>query len=170
MKCVSHEATPEQPERVREQRLGLMEICGWRSETNFWWYRRWIEVLNQIEPSWKNQAEPDSFDHVWSYLIVVFVTFCSRGSGFMARMATHPAPQITWDAWSLSKLQILMERWRHRKNGETISSKWYLTKRHQFCIALSILPLHPWLHVAVLLPSPVLLRLVPFTSISGPSP
>ena len=143
--------------------------------SKFWWYRRWIEVLNQIEPSWKNQAEPDSFDHVWSYLTYSLSHFAPgevdswREWQRILLLRLHEMPGV----FQTSNPYEALKEWKEWRDHirQMISNK-KASILHCFirfwCCSLS---LHPWLHVAVLLPWPFLfLRLVHFTSISGPSP
>lgn len=107
--------------------------------SKFWWYRRWIEVLNQIEPSWKNQAEPDSFDHVWSYLSYSLSHFA-------------PGEVDSWREWQrilllrLDEMPGVFPNFKSLWSVEGIERMerpyqandiYQVTKRHQFYIALS---------------------------------
>lgn len=136
VKCVSHEATPEQPERVREQRLGLMDICGWRSEANFdgidAGLKYWIK-LNQVERIKQNQTPSIMFDPILRIRCHILL----QGKWIHGANGNASCSSDYMRCLESSKLQIPMKRWRNGKNGETISGKWYLTKRHQSYIALS---------------------------------
>ena len=171
--CVSHEATPEQPERVREQRLGLMEICGWRSEANVdgidAGLKYWIK-LNQVERIKQNQTPSIMFDPTLRIRCHILLQgkWIHGANGNASCPSDYMRCLESFQTSNPYGTLKTSKKWRdHIK--QMISDKTASILHCFIRFWCSSLPLHPWLHVAVLLPSPVL-RLVRFTSISGPSP